>query len=102
MDINELRELQRAPHVSTSLRFKFAEVADDIEHMQKLAAMDKKFILSQEAEIERLKAEGLRFAQWIDELYSSLPNDRPPGPPRMLLTQMRAAFGQSPSSAKEG
>lgn len=45
-----------------------------------------------EDEIERMRTEGLRFAQWIEDAYGSLPLDRPPGPPTELLRQMRGAF----------
>lgn len=45
------------------------------------------------AENERLRANGQRFIKWVDDLYSDLPNDKPPGPPRQMLIEMRAAFG---------
>lgn len=45
------------------------------------------------SEIERLRAEGLRFLAWIDELYGGLPREEAPGPPITLMRQMRAAFG---------
>ena len=44
------------------------------------------------AEIERLRHEGNRFADWIEELYGSLPTDLAPGPPKTLLAEMRRAF----------
>lgn len=43
-------------------------------------------------EIDRLKVEGCRFANWIEGLYGDLPRDRPPGPPIQLLIEMRSAF----------
>jgi hypothetical protein len=46
------------------------------------------------ADNERLRAEGKRFADWIDQLYSDLPKDRAPGPPITLLREMRSAFEQ--------
>ena len=74
-------------------------LAEKLRDMNRLAAgsCDPEFnraLLDAADEIERLQAEGIRFADWIDGLYSSLPNDRPPGPPRQLLKEMRDAFQQ--------
>ena len=52
-------------------------------------------------EIERLRAELMRFANWIDDLYGDLPNDRPPGPPRQLVKEMRASVLNEQITAKE-
>lgn len=43
-------------------------------------------------ELDRLRTAGKKYADWIDEIYSSLPADCPPGPPRRLLREMRSDF----------
>lgn len=40
-------------------------------------------------EIERLRGALTKYADWIDGVYSSLPSDQAPGPPRQLLKEMR-------------
>ena len=46
------------------------------------------------AEIERLRAEGLRFAEWVEQVYGSMPRDTAPGPPVALVAEMRRAYQQ--------
>ena len=45
-------------------------------------------------ERDRLRAAGIRFADWIETTYGSLSKDRPPGPPTNLVSQMRETFKQ--------
>lgn len=92
-----------------------SQAADEIERLQaevlKWQVEAGKFGPGMEAmedllEEEKAKVEGLRgrlkfYADWLESDYSSLPVDRPPGPPRLLIEKMRADADE-PLCAKTG
>jgi hypothetical protein len=89
-------EIQFSKGVATNIEEAAAEIArlraarDECER-QFQEAMQK---LSHEIDRTiQLRAAGQRFINWVDHLYSTLPSDKPPGPPRQLLIEMRSVFG---------
>lgn len=84
------KKVCKRPQLEAEIERLRAEVAS----LSRLAEDDAGTIAFLRQEIERLRAAGKKFADWIEELYGSLSRERAPGPPITLLHEMRAAFEQ--------